>query len=286
MSRGYRAALAVELIKARRSRMPLMTVIAMSAAGLIAGLFMFILADPPRAQRLGLLAEKAQLSGVAANWAGLLHFLSQIVAVGGLMLFAFIATWIFGREFADGTMRYLLAMPVSRPAVASAKFTVLMLWSAAVTGWLIGFVLILGWVLGLPGASPQVLLHGLAGTAVSAALLLVVTTPVALVACAGHGYLAPLASTAGIVVLGQVAAALGWGGVFPWSIPAIAAGLAPGTRLTAASIVIAALTGTAGIAGTVRWWRSGRAGLCPGGPARSGAPAPGPSECCPHGRSG
>ena len=261
MSGGYRAALAAELIKARRSRVPLMTITAMSAAGLIAALFMVILADPARAQRLGLLAEKAQLSGLAANWAGLLRFLSQIVAVGDLMLFAFIATWIFGREFSDGTMRYLLALPVSRPAIACAKFTVMMLWSAAVTGWLIGFVLLLGWALGLPGASPQVLLHGLSGTAISAALLLAVTTPVALGACAGRGYLAPLASTTGIVVLGQVAAALGWGGIFPWSIPAIAAGLAPGTRLTAASVVIAVLTGTAGVAGTIMWWRSGRAGL-------------------------
>jgi ABC-2 type transport system permease protein len=261
MSRGYRAALAAELIKARRSRMPLMTLIATSAAGLIAGLFMFILADPPRAQRLGLLAEKAQLSGVAANWAGLLRFLSQIVAVGDLMLFAFIATWIFGREFADGTMRYLLALPVSRPAIACAKFTVTMLWSATVTGWLMGFVLILGWALGLPGASSQVLLHGLAGTAISAALLLLVSTPVALVACASRGYLAPLAATTGIVVLGQIAAALGWGAIFPWSIPAIAAGLAPDTRLTAASIAIAVLTGAAGISGPVMWWRSSRAGL-------------------------
>ena len=164
-------------------------------------------------------------------------------------------------EFSDGTMRYLLALPVSRTAIACAKFTVMTLWSAAVTGWLMGFVLALGWALGLPGASPQVLLHGLSGTAISAALLLLVTTPVALVACAGRGYLAPLATTAGIVVLGQVAAALGYGGIFPWSIPAIAAGLAPDTRLTAAGLVIAALTGTAGVTGTVMWWRSGRAGL-------------------------
>ncbi len=261
MSGGYRAALAAELTKARRSRMPLATVIAMSAAGLIAALFMFILADPARAQRLGLLAQKAQLSGLTVSWAGLLRFLSQIVAVGDLMVFAFIATWIFGREFSDGTMRYLLALPVSRPAIACAKFTVLVLWSAAVTGWLAGFVLALGWALGLPGASPHVLLHGLSGTAIAAALLLLVTTPVALVACAGRGYLAPLAATTGVVVLGQVAAALGWGAVFPWSIPAIAAGLAPDTRLTAASVVIAVLTGTAGVAGTVAWWRSGRAGL-------------------------
>ena len=87
------------------------------------------------------------------------------------------------------------------------------------------------------------------------------TTPVALVAGPGRGYLAPLAATTGIVVLGQVAAALGYGGIFPWSIPAIAAGLAPDTHLTAASIAIAMLTGAAGVFSTIMWWRSGRAGL-------------------------
>jgi len=82
MSGGYRAALAAEALKARRSKMPLLTFIAMSAAGLIAALFMFILVNPARAQRLGLLNEKAHLSGLTADWAGLLSFLAQIVAVG------------------------------------------------------------------------------------------------------------------------------------------------------------------------------------------------------------
>jgi ABC-2 type transport system permease protein len=261
MSGGYRAALAAEALKARRSKMPLLTFIAMSAAGLIAALFMFILVNPARAQRLGLLNEKAHLSGLTADWAGLLSFLAQIVAVGDLLLFSFITTWVFGREFSDGTMRYLLALPIPRSTIVYAKFTVVVVWSAAMNIWLAGIVLTLGWALGLPGASPHVVMHGLSGTAIAAVLMLLVTTPVALVACAGRGYLAALASAAGALILAQVAAALGWGGIFPSSIPAVAAGLAPGTRLAAPGIVIAVLTGLAGVFSTVTWWRSGRAGL-------------------------
>ena len=186
MSGGYRAALAAEALKARRSKMPLLTFIAMSAAGLIAALFMFILVNPARAQRLGLLNEKAHLSGLTADWAGLLGFLAQIVAVGDLLLFSFIATWVFGREFSDGTMRYLLALPIPRSTIVYAKFTVVIVWSAAMNIWLAGIVLILGWALGLPGASPHVVMHGLSGTAIAAVLMLLVTTPVALVACAGR----------------------------------------------------------------------------------------------------
>jgi len=111
MIRGYRAALAVEALKARRSNVPLMICVAVTGAGCIAGLFMFILSDPARAQRLGLLRQKANLSGLAADWTGLLSFLAQILAIADLMLFSFIITWIFGREAVDGTMRYLLALP-------------------------------------------------------------------------------------------------------------------------------------------------------------------------------
>ncbi len=261
MSGGYRAALAVEVLKARRSKVPLLTVLVMSAAGCVAALFMFILANPDRAHRLGLLNQKAQLSGLTADWEGLLTFLAQVVAVGDLLLFAFIATWVFGREFVDGTMRYLLAIPVPRRSTVLAKFTVVAMWSAAVNVWLAGLVLLLGWALGLPGGSPHVVLRGLSGAAAAAALMLLVTTPVALVACAGRGYLAPLASAIGALVLAQVAAALGWGDVFPWAVPAAAAGLTPDGGPGAVGVAVAVATGLAGVLGTLRWWRSGLAGL-------------------------
>jgi ABC-2 type transport system permease protein len=90
--------------------------------------------------------------------------------------------------------------------------------------------------------------------------MLLVTLPVALVASAGRGYLAPLAAAVVALVAAQVAAALGWGAVFPWSIPAVAAGLAPGTQLGPSGLVVAVVTGAVGVLGTITWWRGGRAG--------------------------
>ena len=51
----------------------------------------------------------------------MLSFAAQAVAVGSLMLFAFILTWLFGREFADGTARYLMALPVSRTTIVAEQ---------------------------------------------------------------------------------------------------------------------------------------------------------------------
>jgi ABC-2 type transport system permease protein len=257
---SYRAALSAEVLKARRSAMPLLTLGVASAAGGIAALFMFILADPDRARGMGLLNQKAQLSGLTADWPGLLGFLGQLVAVGCLILFSFIAAWVFGREFADGTARYLLALPVARSTIVWAKFTVVAGWAAVVTVWLAGVVLAFGWALGLPGASADVVAAGLSSTAAAAVLMLLVTAPVALIASSGRGYLPPLASAMGAVVVGQVGATLGWGAVVPWSVPAVAVGLVPGSELGAGGLVVALGTGLLGVLGTAAWWRSGRAG--------------------------
>jgi ABC-2 type transport system permease protein len=260
MIKGYRAALAAETLKARRSRVPLMTFLAVTAAGCIPGLFMVILLDPERARRAGLLREKAALSGLSADWPGLLDFLGQMLAVGDLLLFAFIAAWVFGREAAEGTLRYLLALPVPRTRVALAKFTVVAGWALAADAWLASMVLLTGWALGLPGGGTGVLAGGLARAGVAAVLMLVVTTPLALVACAGRGYLAPLAVAVAALVLGQVAGVLGWAAWWPWSIPAVAAGLVPQVTLDGLAVALAAGTGLVGVLGTLVWWRSGLPG--------------------------
>lgn len=256
----FRAAVAAETLKARRSPVPAMTFLATTAAGAMAGLFMFILADPARARSMGLLSQKATLSGLRADWSGLMAFLAQIVSVADLLLFSFILTWIFGQEAAAGTARYLLALPVPRSTIVAAKFAVAAVWSLLTNVWLVAVVLGLGRLLNLPGADAATIRSGLATAAVSAVLMLLVAQPVAVVASAGRGYLAPLACAVGALVVAQVAAALGWAHVVPWSVPAVAAGLAPQTSLGVPSAVVVAVTATSAVVGTLLWWRSDRAG--------------------------
>lgn len=260
MTGDYGAALAVELLKVRRSRVPLMTFVAVTGAGGIAAVFMFALSHPDRARQLGLLNQKASLSGLSADWTGLLSFLAQIVAIADLMLFAFILTWVFGREAADGTMRYLLALPVRRTTIVLAKFTVVAGWAAATNAWLVAVVLSVGAALDLPGADRTPIGHGLLVAATAAGLMLLATTPVALVASAGRGYLPPLAGALAALVFAQVAAGLGWAEVVPWSVPAVAAGLPPGTSLSVPSVLIVVTTAAVGVLGTIAWWRSPSAG--------------------------
>lgn len=67
--------------------------------------------------------------------------------------------------------------------------------------------------------------------------------------------------SAALLVLAQLAAALGWGALLPWSIPALAAGVAPDQHAGIGSVIIVGLTGALGCWATDRWWHGPDAGL-------------------------
>jgi ABC-2 type transport system permease protein len=254
--RGFAHALGVESLKARRSVAPWLTALAFTIAPLVGALFMYILADPDRARRMGLIGQKAQLAGGGSDWTAYFAFLAQAVTVGGFILFAFVAAWVFGREFSDGTARSLLALPTSRPAIVAAKLTVVALWCGALTALVTVIGLLAGAALGLPGWSAAALSAGLVHVWAGAALTVLIVLPVALVAGAGRGYLAPLGLAMLLLLLAQIVAATGRGEWFPWAIPALYAQVAgaAGGGVGAVSFVIVAVTGVAGAAGTFAWW--------------------------------
>jgi ABC-2 type transport system permease protein len=106
------------MLKARRSRVPLVTAAVFSVFPIIGGLLMIIIKDPERAREMGLIGAKAQLlSAGPADWTAYFQLLSMGTAVGGAVLFAFITAWVFGREFSDHTANELLAVPTQRDVI-------------------------------------------------------------------------------------------------------------------------------------------------------------------------
>ncbi len=71
---------------------------------------------------------KAQLTGITPDWPGLMLFATQVAVVGSLLRYAFILTWLFGREYVDRTAHQLMALPVSRTAIVMAKLGVYAAW--------------------------------------------------------------------------------------------------------------------------------------------------------------
>ena len=246
----------VELLKARRSRVPLFTLLGFSLAPLAGGFFMIVLKDPELARRSGLISSKAQIVAGAADWPTYLGLLAQATAVGGVLLFGFVASWVFGREFSDHTLKDLLALPTSRSTIVLAKFIVVALWSALLTAVITLIGLGVGLAVGLPPAGESIFWQGTLTLTITAGLTIALVTPIAFFAGVGRGYLAPMGVVILMLVLAQVIAAAGWGNYFPWSIPALFAGVAGEQKTNPGGIGYALVFATSlvGLGGTFAWW--------------------------------
>jgi ABC-2 type transport system permease protein len=247
----------IELHKALRSRVPFFTALGFMLVPVASSLLLFIYKDPDFARKVGLISAKANLVGGSADWPFFFGFMGQAVAGGGTVLFSLVAIWLFGREFSDGTVKDLLAVPVPRGAIILAKTIVYALWSVALTVLMVVASLLVGTVVGLPAAPAAVFTHGGVTLVVSALLVIAVVLPVTFFASFGRGFLAPVGITMLLLATANLVAVLGWGAYYPWSIPILyAQAMSKGTGgLEPASLVIVLLTGAAGILATYLWWK-------------------------------
>lgn len=247
-----------ELLKLRRSKITWLTWLAFSIAPVVGGLFMWILKEPDRARALGLLGTKAQVAGGSADWPSFAAALVQMTCVGGMVLTAVIATYVFGREYSDRTAKNMLALPVRREMFVIAKLLVVALWFAVLVAAIFVEGVAIGLALDLPAFSWGLLGRTAGDVALSAAMCCLLVPPVAWIATLGRGYLPPLGFAIVTFVLGNVFAATGWGKWFPYAIVPLFTGIA-GPRvsmLEPGSYVVVLLVFAAGIAATVWQVRS------------------------------
>jgi ABC-2 type transport system permease protein len=245
----------VELRKAIRSRMPLWTALGSLFMPLGIAFLIFVARNPEVSQKLGLVSAKANLVAYSAtDWPTYLRLFSQIVGAGGFFLFVLAVSWVFGREFADGTLKDLLAVPVTRGSILLAKFIVVAAWAAMLTGVILIMGMFTGVLLQLPQGSTSVILQGSWLVIVTSVLVMGVITPFAFFASLGRGYLLPLALAVFFLIMANFVMVVGWGEYFPWAIPVLYT-QASGANLTPASYWIVLLTGLAGMFGTYLWWK-------------------------------
>jgi ABC-2 type transport system permease protein len=242
----------IELRKALRSRVPCFTAVGFLMMPLIGALLIFIYKDPQLARQLGLLGTKANLVVGSADWPGYLNLMIEFTALGGFFFFLLAISWTFGREFTDGTVKDLLAIPVPRFAILLAKFMVAALWCVALIMETSIVGLALGTVIRLPGGSPAVLLHAAGLLAQTSVMSIILVLPFGFFASLGRGYLLPIGIAVLIMILSNLSMTLGWGEYFPWAVPGLFfQGTNPG--LISYGIVIA--TGLLGVFGTYLWWK-------------------------------
>lgn len=168
--------------------------------------------DPQVLAKLGPVAD--------GDWKGFLLGAAQITGAGGLGGFAVVLAWMFGREFGDGTIAGLFALPVRRTTIALAKSIVYVIW-VTVMSLLLAVVLgVVGTLAGLgaiEGETPAMLLRQVALGVMSVAI----TLPVAWAATLSRSVLGGVSVAIGLVVVAQVSVLAGLGGWMPLAAPAL-----------------------------------------------------------------
>jgi ABC-2 type transport system permease protein len=244
----------VESRKAIASRMPVWTALGSMFMPIGIAFLIFVARNPDVFRNLGLVSAKANLLAYSAvDWPAYLSLYGQLIAAGGFFLFILITSWVFGREFADGTVKDILAVPVGRSSIILGKFIVMAVWSVGLSLIMLGLGLVTGAAMDLPGGSVGVIIGGSVGLAVTAGLVIAVTLPFALLASAGRGYLLPIGVAVLTLMAANLVAVIGWGEYFPWAVPAFhSQGSIP---LAPISYWIVFLTGLAGALATYLWWK-------------------------------
>lgn len=165
----------------------------------------------------------AKLGPIAlqGGWPSVLAVALQVTAAAGLLAFGVGLGWIFGREFADGTITGLFGLPVARPTIALAKLIVYLMWTFAAAVVLTGTVAVAAAVATgeLPAAADWSGLARLFGLSLMTATLPV---PAAWAATIGRGLLPAIATVVGLMAVTQiVVVASPTGAWFPPAAPAL-----------------------------------------------------------------
>ncbi|GAA1619592.1 hypothetical protein GCM10009789_86630 [Kribbella sancticallisti] len=203
--------------------------------------------DPQLAAKLGPLLDPG-------GWNGYFTLAAQVTAAGGLIGHGAVLSWMFGREFAEGTISGLFALPVSRSTIATAKLAVYLGWSLAVGIALLVTLIISGLVFGLgdiPASAVPAMLRQLVLTLLTGAI----AVPAAWAATLGRSVLTGVATAIGLVVLAQVTVVSGAGGWFPIAAPGLWA-ISGGAEVSATQLALSLTVPAVGAALTWHAWRN------------------------------
>ncbi|HEX3045169.1 MAG TPA: ABC transporter permease [Bacillota bacterium] len=247
-----------ESLKVRKSKMFWITILLFAFIASMMGVLMFVAQHPEIAEKSAVLGAKASIFK-KVDWPSYFGLLNEVVALIGMIGFGFVASWVFGREYSDRTIKDLLALPISREIIVMAKLIIVGVWCLILAVVLFGVGLAAGWVVKLDGWSSGAAFEEFRLFTGTAFLTILLGGPVAFFAAWGKGYLAPMGYLILAMIVTQfvVAALPGLGAYFPWAIPALFSGVAGAgsPQLGIISYLILVGTSLLGAAATLAWWK-------------------------------
>jgi ABC-2 type transport system permease protein len=197
------------------------------------------------------LAAKVGPLGAEGGWAGMVNVATQVTAAAGFGAFGVGLSWMYGREFADGTITGLFGLPVSRAMLAVAKLVVYLVWTV-VTALVLTLVVALTAAVVVRQAPDSAAWSGLARMFALAVMNAALAVPAAWAATVGRGLLPAIGTSVALMAVTEIVVVSG-GDWFPLAAPALWAVL-PGS-ISAAQLLPAAVVPLAFVVLTLHAWR-------------------------------
>ncbi|WP_373232989.1 ABC transporter permease [Cohnella sp.] len=240
-----RTAIWAEGLKLRRSRILWISLLASAMMPTMLGLV-----------QAGIIGTPTDENG-GTQWEQYLIVLGSLISIGGIIGFGFVFSWLFGREYSDRTVKDLLALPMSRARVVSAKLFVAAVWCFLLAVFAFAVACLVAGLFRFEGMTGQAVATGFARYMATACMVISLGAPVAWSASVGRGYLSSLGFVVLTMIAAQFSGALGVAAYFPWAIPSLFSGAAgvENMQLSAVSLSIPFAVGLLGAAVTLAWWR-------------------------------
>ena len=256
MIRNLFASLTIEMLKVYRSMIFWITIGASCLISFMLGLMMMLVMNPGSLPP-GILKTKISIAAISASWPVYIGFIEMATGALGLILFGFVVSWIFGREYKDRTVKDILALPVSRTTIVFSKLITVCFWCILLSFIIFILGLILGALIKLPLWSPALMPDFSRVFFITTLLSLMLCPMTAFVASAGRSYLPAIGFIILIMGLANFFLNIGLGAYFPWAIPMLYTGAVgdSGNQLPLVSYIIMTLTFLAGSTGTVLYWK-------------------------------
>lgn len=240
-----------ELAKLKHSKVFIGTIALFVFIPLMMGLMVYVVQHPEISAKLGIIAVKASVLG-GADWPAFMNLILQLISTLGFIGFGFVTAWVFGSEHMENTLKDIIAMPISRGHIVTAKFFTSFLWCLLLSLILITISILVGKFMNLSGWSWPMILKYSGMYFFATFLTLSLCSPIAFLANYGKGIIAPLAFVLITMIMAQFTTYMGMGPYFPWAIPALSIMPAAeeGMQITTASYIILGSTFILGWYGT------------------------------------
>ncbi|MBY0115565.1 ABC transporter permease [Paenibacillus sp. FSL R5-0623] len=194
-----------ELLKLKRSKMFLLSIIGAAVAPLMVAAAMFV---QMKTKEPYLVAQFSVLMSNTSIYA---------VLVIGVPLYGVITAYLYNREYAEDTMKNLLTIPVSRVALLMSKWIMLLGWIMLLTLSAWALAIIFGSLGQFAGLTPQFVLNSLSNYVVAGLLLFLLSTPIILITLVLKSFVPAIIVTIIITLVNVMLATSEHRGLFPWT---------------------------------------------------------------------